>query len=36
MKKVCVVTAARSEYGPLRWIIDEIYNSKESYALIGN
>ena len=29
MKKVCVVTAARSEYGPLRWIIDEIYNSKE-------
>lgn len=29
MKKVCVVTAARSEYGPLRWIIDEIYNSKD-------
>lgn len=29
MKKICIVTAARSEYGPLRWIIDEIYNSKE-------
>ena len=24
MKKVCVITAARSEYGLLRWIIDEI------------
>jgi len=24
MKKVCVITAARSEYGALRWIIDEI------------
>lgn len=27
MKKVCIVTAARSEYGLLRWIIDEIHNS---------
>lgn len=24
MKKVCVITAARSEYGTLRWTIDEI------------
>lgn len=29
MKKVCVVTAARSEYGLLRWIIDEIYHAKD-------
>lgn len=28
-KKICVVTAARSEYGVLRWIIDEIYNSPQ-------
>lgn len=28
-KKVCVLTTARSEYGLLRWVIDEIYNSKE-------
>jgi len=26
MKKVCIVTASRSEYGPLRWIIDTINN----------
>jgi UDP-N-acetylglucosamine 2-epimerase (non-hydrolysing) len=26
LKKVCVVTAARSEYGLLRWLIDEIKN----------
>lgn len=26
MKKACVITAARSEYGPLRWIIDGIYH----------
>ena len=26
MKKVCVVTAARSEYGPFRWVIDAIHN----------
>ena len=26
-KKVCVVTAARSEYGPLRWVIDEILHN---------
>ena len=24
MKKVCIVTAARSEYGPLRWTIDGV------------
>ena len=29
MKKICVVTAARSEYGPLRWIIDGIWHDKE-------
>lgn len=28
-KKVCVVTAARSEYGPMRWIIDAIYHDDE-------
>lgn len=27
--KVCIVTAARSEYGLLRWIIDEIYHSED-------
>lgn len=29
MKKVCVVTAARSEYGVLRWVIDEVHNDKD-------
>ena len=29
MKKVCVVTAARSEYGLLRWIIDGIHKDKD-------
>lgn len=28
MKKVCVVTAARSEYGPLRWLIKKLQDSK--------
>jgi len=28
MKKVCVVTAARSEYGLMRWIIDSIYHDE--------
>lgn len=28
-KKVCVITAARSEYGLLRWVIDEIKNDNE-------
>lgn len=28
MKKICVVTAARSEYGLLRWIIDAIFHSE--------
>lgn len=27
MKKVCIVTATRSEYGLLKWVIDEIYKS---------
>lgn len=29
MKKVCIVTAARSEYGLLRWTIDTIYNDPQ-------
>lgn len=29
MKKVCVVTAARSEYGLMRWIIDGIHHDKD-------
>ena len=29
MKKVCIVTAARSEYGLLRWVIDEVYKSED-------
>ena len=29
MKKVCVVTAARSEYGLMRWIIDAIHHDDE-------
>lgn len=29
MKKVCIITAARSEYGLLRWVIDEVYNDEE-------
>lgn len=28
MKKVCVITAARSEYGLLRWVIDEIHKDE--------
>lgn len=27
MKKVCIITAARSEYGLLRWTIDEVYKN---------
>ena len=27
MKKICVVTSARSEYGPLQWIIKDIDRS---------
>jgi UDP-hydrolysing UDP-N-acetyl-D-glucosamine 2-epimerase len=26
MKKVCIITASRSEYGLLRWLIDEVNN----------
>ena len=29
MKKVCIVTAARSEYGVLRWLIDEVHHDKD-------
>lgn len=29
MKKVCIITAARSEYGLLRWVIDEVYRSSD-------
>lgn len=28
-KKVCIITAARSEYGLLRWIIDGVYRDSE-------
>lgn len=29
MKKVCIITAARSEYGLLRWVIDEVNKSAD-------
>ena len=29
MKKICVVTGTRAEYGLLRWVMDEIQNSIE-------
>lgn len=29
MKKVCIITAARSEYGLLKWVIDGVYNDPE-------
>ena len=29
MKKICFVTAARSEYTPLRWIMQDLANSKQ-------
>ena len=29
MKKICIVTAARSEYGVLHWVIDEVNNEKD-------
>lgn len=29
MKKICIVTAARSEYGLLRWVIDEVHKSSD-------
>ena len=29
MKKICIVTAARSEYGLLKWVIDRIYKDPE-------
>ena len=27
--KICIVTAARSEYGLLKWVIDSVYHDKE-------
>lgn len=29
MKNVCIITASRSEYGLLRWVIDEVFNSDD-------
>lgn len=29
MRKVCIVTAARSEYGLMRWIIDSVHNDPD-------
>lgn len=29
MKKVCIITAARSEYGLLKWVIDGVHNDPE-------
>jgi len=29
MKKICVVTSARSEYGLLRWVIDGVYHNDD-------
>lgn len=29
MKKICIVTAARSEYGLLKWVIDGVYKDRE-------
>jgi len=29
MKKICIITSARSEYGLLRWVIDEVYHSSD-------
>lgn len=29
MKKICIVTAARSEYGVLHWVIDEVNNDND-------
>lgn len=29
MKKICIITAARSEYGLLKWVIDGVHKDKE-------
>lgn len=29
MKKICIITAARSEYGLLKWVIDGVHNDTE-------
>lgn len=28
-EKICIITAARSEYGLLKWVIDEVYHDNE-------
>lgn len=28
-KKICIITAARSEYGLLKWVIDEVHHDEE-------
>ena len=34
MKRICIVTAARSEYGLLRWVIEEISKDSELHVQI--
>ena len=29
MKRICIITAARSEYGLLKWVIDSVHKDKE-------
>lgn len=29
MKKICIITAARSEYGLLKWVVDGVFHDKE-------
>lgn len=29
LKKICIITAARSEYGLLKWVIDEVHHDEE-------
>lgn len=31
MKKICFVTAARSEYGPLKWLMNDVLNCDKFY-----
>lgn len=34
MKKVCIITAARSEYGLLKWVIDGVHNDPDLELLL--
>ena len=34
MKKVCVITTTRAEYGLLRWTIEELFNDKDIQAQV--